>query len=237
MKFPGFSLPDGAYIPPELIYLIPHISGGSLKVLFIILHNNLQVGGNESLSLTDLEKLTGLSRKQVIRILNELLEEEIIERQAVGQSYVYVPTLRAGSDFQSTRRLMSLARTEMSPVGTEMSPVESESERELIINLNQNNKLSDSSDSTTNNDKITLLKKLRACGVYLKTAQAIVADNTPEEIEQQLKYYRYALEKNLAQGPGWLVLALKEKWPAPLGYQAEPDDELKRKRYAKWNNR
>jgi hypothetical protein len=45
--------------------------------------------------------------------------------------------------------------------------------------------------------------------VYLKTAQAIVNQHDEAAIEQQLKYYRYALSTHMAQGPGWLVLAIK----------------------------
>jgi hypothetical protein len=64
---------------------------------------------------------------------------------------------------------------------------------------------------------------LRACRVYLKTAQAIVNEHDEAAIEQQLKYYRYALSTNMAQGPGWLVTAIKENWPAPLGYE-DPEE-------------
>jgi len=224
MKFPGFSLPDGAYLPPELIYLIPHISGGSLKVIIAIIYHELQVGGGEPPNLADIEKYTGLSKRQAIRTLTELIEEGIVGRQMIGQSYVYFPTIRAYDK-------MSYLSRKMSQVLPEMSEVESESDRELI-DLNLKDSLSDSLNSTTTSDKISLLKKLRACGVYLKTAQAIVAENTPEEIEQQLEYYRYALKANMAQGPGWLVLALKEKWPAPLGYEPELTPEEKRKREA-----
>lgn len=227
MKFPGFSLPDGAYLPPELIYLMPHISGGTLKVLIAILYHNLQVGGSENPSLSDLEKYTGLSQRQLVRITTELLEEGIIERQAIGKSYTY--------------GLVINRYDKMSIETRQMSYKESRESESKLINLNIKDSLSDSLNLTGEaNDKMSLLKKLRACGVYLKTAQAIVEANTPEEIEQQLEYYRYALKANLAQGPGWLVLALKEKWPAPLGYAPEITPEEKRKadaqRYAEWDN-
>jgi hypothetical protein len=39
-----------------------------------------------------------------------------------------------------------------------------------------------------------------------------------------VKYFRYELSKNMAQGPGWLVVAIKEDWPAPLGYE-DPDED------------
>lgn len=223
MSFDGFSLPDGAYLPPELIYLMPNISGSKLKVIITILYHDLQVGGGEPLSLIDIEKCTGLSSRQAIRTLKDLMDEGIVSRVMIGQSFAYFAAIKSIDKMSIKTRQMSYQESR-----------ESDSK---LINLSNKDSLSDSLNLTTgDNDKLSMLKKLRACGVYLKTAQAIVSDNTPEEIEQQLEYYRYALEKNLAQGPGWLVLALKEKWPAPLGYQAEPDEALERKRYNDWDN-
>lgn len=34
MTFAGFTLPNGYSLPPELIHLLPHISGSELKVLW-----------------------------------------------------------------------------------------------------------------------------------------------------------------------------------------------------------
>jgi hypothetical protein len=63
--------------------------------------------------------------------------------------------------------------------------------------------------------------------VYLKTAQAIVNQHDEAAIEQQLKYYRYALATHMAQGPGWLVLAIKENWPVPLGYEEHEENRYR----------
>jgi uncharacterized protein YlxW (UPF0749 family) len=105
----------------------------------------------------------------------------------------------------------------------QLEPESEESERELIKDLSINDSLSDSLNSESGK-KILLLQKLRACGVYLKTAQAIVNEHEEAAIEQQLKYYRYALGMNMAQGPGWLVVAIKENWPAPLGYEEQDEN-------------
>ena len=50
MAFDGFTIPDGAYLPPELIYLLPNISGAKLKVVIVVLYHNLQIGGEEPIS-------------------------------------------------------------------------------------------------------------------------------------------------------------------------------------------
>ncbi len=202
MNFNGFTLPDGAWLPPELINILPYISGSTLKAVIAILYHNLQVGGADPLSLADIEKYTGLSRRQVIRVLTELLEDGVIERQAMGQSYVYLPSLK-------TSDILAPTTDKMSPVSAKMSPADlRESDRELNINLIKDS-LSDSLDSY---DKMSLVKKMRSCGVYLKTAQGLVADFPEERIEK-------AIQTNLAQGPGWLVQAIKEGWGEPLGWK------------------
>ena len=65
MTFPGFSLPDGAWIPPELIYMLARLTEAGLKILLIVIYQNLQIGGGEPVSLTDFEHLTGLSRTSI----------------------------------------------------------------------------------------------------------------------------------------------------------------------------
>ena len=99
MNFQGFTVPDGAWIPPELIYLLPHIGEAKLKVLIAVIYHNSQIGGSEPLSLRDIERITGLARQSVITAIKEMLEpdQQFIERQPVGQSYVYLPRARIGS--------------------------------------------------------------------------------------------------------------------------------------------
>ena len=192
-RFSGFTLPDGAWLPPELVYLLPHLSEAKLKVLVAIIYHNLQVGGSEPCSLTDLENMTGLARSTVNNATQELLADELVEREKVGRSYTYRPKVR-----NSYHKLSQLR----------------ESDSKLKTPL------SDSLDSPDIGTKFVLLiKDLRAAGVYLKTAQAMIAQHDEATIRRHLDYYRYALQKGFAQGPGWLVLSVKESWPAPLGFE------------------
>ncbi len=218
MTFGGFSIPDGAYLPPELIYLLPHISGSKLKVIIAVLYNYLQIGSGEPTSLKDIENLTGLSRQSVITSLQELLEvDQLIDRQAVGNSYVYFPVVKF-LDYQSQkiRPFQKMVKKLDHPESLR------ESERELTIN--SDNSLTDSLNLTApNGQKIRLVSQLRNAGVYLKTAQDLVEKHDEQTIELHLDYYRYALGKNLAQGPGWLVLSLKEDWQAPIGFEPNWD--------------
>jgi DNA-binding MarR family transcriptional regulator len=73
---------------------LPNISGSELKVLAAVLYLYLQVGGGEPTSLRDIEHLTGLTRPTVIATLDRLLAGQVLERQAQGQSYIYMPVVK-----------------------------------------------------------------------------------------------------------------------------------------------
>lgn len=210
-QFPGFTIPDGAYLPPELIYLLPNISGSELKILVVIIYHHTQLGGEEPISLTDIENLTGLKRPTVSSALRSMMDLGYITRRLIGRSYVYEPVIQMVKLFnhQIVKKFNHPALTE--------SLRESESE---LNDSRINNYLSDSLNLTGDDGKkILLIKQLRAMGVYLKTAQDIVSKYPEEKILEQIDYYKYALDKNMAQGPGWFVISIKENWQAPLGYQ------------------
>jgi DNA-binding Lrp family transcriptional regulator len=198
---------------------LPNISGSELKILAAVLYNYTQVGGGEPTSLRDIEYMTGLSRTTVIATLESLLANQILERQAEGRSFIYIPMVKFFNHpetqmvkkfNQSKQPVKKFNHPEpqmvkkfdqpgVQPVKNfnHLRPVSEESERELINNLSIKDSLSDSLNSE-NSKKISLLQKLRACGVYLKTAQAIVDQQDEAAIERQLKYYRYALSTNMA---------------------------------------
>ena len=215
MNFPGFSIPDGAWIPPELIYLLPNIGEAELKCTIAVIYHNMQVGGGEPLSLKDFERITGMAHSTVANALRDLLEKQFLERRQEGQSYVYLPKVRASTNF-----VLPLVRNSDSP-----------SELRESVSLNDFNSLSDSLNLTPDetSTKFVLVQSIRQAGVYLKTAQDLVEKHSEETIRQHLEYYRHALKLNLAQGPGWLVLSLKESWGPPLGYE-ERDDQKDYKR-------
>ena len=112
----------------------------------------------------------------------------------------------------------------------------------MINNLSLYNSLSDSLSSQSHltpqtGPKIELLKILRQAGVYLKTAQDLVEKHDQATIERHLDYYQFALKKNIAGGPGYLVLSLNENWGPPLGFISQnPNSEESRRRYASWGS-
>jgi predicted transcriptional regulator len=169
-NFTGFSLPDGAWLPPELIYLLPNISGSELKVLAAVLYLYMQVGSGGPTSLRDIEHLTGLSRPTVSTTLDSLLASQVLERQAQGQSYIYMPVVKLFNQpgrqpvkkfnqlqpklvkkfYQSEAQLVKIFyQLEAKPVKNfnQLERESEESERELINDLSINDSLSDSPNS------------------------------------------------------------------------------------------
>ena len=123
--FRGFSIPDGAYLPPELIRLLPNISGSKLKVVIVVLYHNLQIGHEEPISLTDIEQMSGLARSTAVSALSDLVDEGILERQAIGPSFIYRLVVRFSN--QVVRKSNHLVR--------KSNYLEfRESERELSLN-------------------------------------------------------------------------------------------------------
>jgi hypothetical protein len=271
MNFEGFTISDGAWLPPELIYLLPFLSGSKLKVVLVVIYHKMQVGGEEPVSLTDLQNLTGLTRETVSIAARELVQEDgILYRTQVGRSYSYDLTIRKSDSYEITVRKSdsnngrvgksdhpdkemvgksdylstgeSDSSTRKNGVGTGESDSSMrknggrvgksdhkivklrESDRKLTSNTNTDS-LSDSLDSNARNENfLQLIRQLRAAGVFLKTAQGLLAKYDPDLIRRHLKYYAYALQSELAQGPGWLVLSIKENWPAPPGFEEDKSE-------------
>lgn len=243
MNFTGFTLPEGAWLPPEIIYLMPYFQTlGQLKCSIVAIYHYLQVGGSEPLSLTDFERLTGMSRPSVVEALKSLTGEttdgfpQILERETVGQSYSYYPKIKFPKPGQRAASKDSLLAddptSKESLLADDLTGKDSllvgqlrESERKLNIKLiNKKDSLTDSlnlTDSTEKNleNELSMLKLLRSMGIYLQTAQWIVKEFSEEFINRQIEYYQFALKANFAKGPGWLVTSIKENWPAPLGFQ------------------
>lgn len=203
--FSGFSLPEGAWLPPELIALLPRLGKAQLKCLIVIIARFTQQAGDEPTTLTELELLTGLARKSVIAALRDLLTLKIITRTAVGRTYIYEPMVQI-----SHQQVVKLSNKK---------------EREI-----QSDSPSLSLDSL---DSLEQLKSLRACGVYVRTAREIVNKFDPQEIEKHLSYYDYALKVGFAKGPGWLVNSIIENWGEPIGYRDHPIGK-ERRQYSDW---
>lgn len=224
--FGGFSLPDGAWIPPELVMLLPELDANGLKCMVVVLYNSMQVGGGSGSSVYDFVNMAGISRPTAIRCAHELVRRGFLQVEQVGRSKLYSPSVKIQScvkvfDSSSVKKFDSSQDFDSS-VGENMGETGG-SVKNFYTKLSKLresdslNNLTDSSDST-DSSYLTLLSRMRNCGVFLKTAQGILKQYPEEYVEQHLKFFEYALRAGLATGPGWLVLSIRENWQQPLGY-------------------
>lgn len=208
--FKGFTLPDGAWLPPELILLLPKLNQSQIKVLLVIIYHNTQIGGQEPVSITYLQSLTGISRPSVTKALKQLLTSKLILRNEIGQSYTYEPLVKIF--YHQVKELVNKEDRE-----------KEDKTDSLSLSLTE--------------EQINLLNLLRQNGVYIKTAFNIVENYDPEFIAVHLDYYSYALKIRMANGPGFLVNSIKNEWGPPLGFY--DDDDYKqtaagRNKYTDW---
>lgn len=98
--FEGFTFPRGAWIPPQLLTILPEIDTLSeLKVTLAALQQVLTLGRDgEIITLSEFQEMTGLDRKGVIRGIRAALERGTIIRRRVDNRYRYFLRWRAEDD-------------------------------------------------------------------------------------------------------------------------------------------
>jgi len=202
--FPGFSLPEGAWLPSELIAVLPVLNKGQLKVLLALIYRQMQVAGSEPTSLSDLMRITGLARSTVGSAIKILMSAGLINRYPIGSSFSYEPLVQI-SDSQVKR-----------------------------VKLNKKERKTDSDSLSFSLDSNETLNKLRSCGVYVRTAQELVKRHEAHVIDLHVDYFRYAIERGLARSPGWLVMSITENWAPPLGYDRDSRRRRDPSRYGEW---
>lgn len=91
MSFRGFSLPDGAWLPPELVDILPDIKTmAEIKVTIVAIYMTLRVGAMEAvISISDFEALTGMDHKGVKRGIDRAIERGTITRTPFGNTFLY----------------------------------------------------------------------------------------------------------------------------------------------------
>jgi len=226
-RFPGFTLPEGAWLPPEILMLLPDIrSASELKITIAAIYEALQIGGDGAvISLTDFQSLTGLDAKGVLRGIKAALKRGTLKRERRGQSYFYRLAIRDKTperDWQNTSGKMPVHVTCMYNTTSE--------EHTYIQHEGQ-----DATGKMPGDEKhLALLREMRELGVALKVAQNLLQRYDVDYLREKLRQARFALEQGLAQNaPGWFVASVRDGWGAPLGYDPNADlsDEERRKRY------
>lgn len=255
--FPGFSIPEGAWLPPELLYILPDIQSVSeLKVTIAAIYETLRVGVVEAVvSLSEFEALTGLSRKSVIAGIQRAIERGTVRRQQVGQVYLYrlhfnTHTEPAGRETGPTSGVSPPATSILSPLVTSVkSTLVGEESTQTSVESTQTSVLSPphvvmhvtsphSENIQHEHDRSALVAEMRQLGVVLKVAQQMVVKYDPQYLLEKLEQARYAVEAGIADnGPGWFVCSVRDNWQAPLGYKQEgkkPSEETSEDRIKRY---
>lgn len=190
-KFSGFTLPDGAYLPKELLDLLPDLSKSELKVLIVVIYHSTQTGASEPISQRDIQALSGLSIQSVSTGITSLLEKNIITQTRISNTFAY--------DIQILEHQVKASKI----------------------------------DIELDNTKLSILRDLRTFGVYNKLARTFVSEHDTEYLLRHIDYFKFALHRGYARGPGFLCLSIKEDWGPPLGYSKQFRDNS---RYKEWDN-
>ena len=272
--FAGFTLPDGAWLPPELMHILPTMNLAELKVTIAAVYETMQVGGRGiAISLTDFEALTGLSRKTVLRGIRASVKRGSISRTQAAGTFIYRLALHSNSGYSppaSGGKMTPLAEDKSTPIGGlgtpnggKSAPIGGKSapiggSSPLDGGKNPPHDMyacstyppeseplhatgGESTPPETDPDCVlsrskdpALIAEMRALGVALKVCQNIAGRYEDNYIIEKLRHARHALKAGLARNPaGWFVTAIKDDWPAPLGYDedAHLTDEERGRRY------
>lgn len=187
-KFHGFTIPQGALLPPEIVQILPMIDTlAELKVILAALYDACQVGrAGSALSLAQLEQLTGLAHHSVIEGRNAATTRGILQRRKLGGQYFY----------------------QLAIVGSANSALRSANSALHVVNT-LHTVLTEQQQQT--------LKALSDFGVNTHVAQSLVITYEPEYIEKHLAFARAAANAQLSDNPpGWLISSLREDWQEPL---------------------
>lgn len=244
-SFDGFSLPDGAWLPPEILHLLPHISTlAEIKILIAAIYETMSSRGPAVISLGDFQALTGLSRKAVSRGIQAAIARGTIRRHPASGTFIYHlhTTTSPPSDRVTTPLLTDagMAHKQVTPTvlqGTTAAstptpaptdtPTPPHVVHECDINISHPEDLH--ADGVTpplpSPERQALIREMRDLGVALKVALSIAGRYEPEYLTEKLRQCRFAIEQKLAHnGPGWFVASVRQDWQAPLGY--DPTDAL-----------
>lgn len=180
---PGFTVPAGAYLPPELMQLLPNIGTlAELKVLLAALHESTQPGRTGAvLTFTELQHRTGLSRPSVSAGIRAAVTHGAVLRVPFGRSFVYRLQL----------------------IGKESLPTKRQSLPYVVID----------SQPTMTPEQTQTVQELNRRGLSRNVAIQTALRYEPQYIARHLAQLDQAIKKHLAKNPaGWLVTSLAEDW-------------------------
>jgi|GEM_PF-6730054 len=253
-SFSGFTLPEGAWLPPEFLEILPEIRTlAEIKVTIAAIYQTTQIGGTAPISLSDFQALTGLDRKSVTRGINAATARGTVLREECAGTYIYSLSIKEDTAPTSARGMMPLPARGYSPqdggkeppIGGTVPPNRGKSppNRGTVplpgvhaceIDSDQDSPDSENMHAWSADQRRKLLREMRQLGVALKVAQSIAGSYQADYVAEKLRHARHAIETGLAHNPaGWFVCSIRQNWQPPLGY--DPDahltDQERRQRY------
>jgi phage replication O-like protein O len=243
--FPGFQFPNTTQIPNEVFdTLMPHLSGGELKVLLYICRRTFGFRkDSDSISLTQISKGittkagkvldqgTGLSRRQVQRALRVLENRKVIE--------VTRKIDETGLNEINTYRLNVRGSDKMSPgVGTSMSlgvetPVSGGVETPVSITKQREQK----KERQNKDVVVAVAKDLENFGIAQSAATKLIQSYPAAYIREKLEMAKGLVAAGsclVSQNPaGWLRRAIEENYSPPKTSQRHRQRSVREKQAAK----
>lgn len=200
--FPGFSIPQGAFIPPEIQDVLPDIHLLSeLKVLFAALFDACQPGrAGMPLSITALMKLTGMTRQSVIRGRTACVERGTFFTWQEAGTQIYALHLKFGEGGVMVIPPVVVTTTPTTTPTTEL--------------------LTD--------DHSQLRDRMLRVGVSPGSARHILRRYSTARIEQVVGHVEHILHSQpgrLTSPGGFVCAALKHQWVVVPPYRQERDAE------------
>jgi phage replication O-like protein O len=228
VTFPGFQFPNTTQIPNEVFdTLMPHLSGGELKVLLYICRRTFGFRkDSDSISLTQiargittkagraLDQGTGLSKRQVQRALRALEEHQVIQvKRKVDETGLHeINTYRL--NVRSGEKMSPPLETPVSgEVGTPMSPgVETPASTTKKREQNKEEQKKDTDD-------VVAAKTLENFGITQSAATILTRRYPAQYIKEKVTMAQglvAAGSRLVSQNPaGWLRRAIEEDYTVP----------------------
>jgi hypothetical protein len=243
--FQGFQFPNTTQIPNEVFdTLMPHLSGGELKVLLYICRRTFGFRkDSDSISLTQISKGittkagrvldqgTGLSKRQVQRALRVLEGRKVIE--------VTRKVDETGLNEINTYRLNVRGSDKMSPgVGTSMSlgvetPVSEGVETPVSITKQREQK----KERQNKDVVVAVAKDLENFGIAQSAATKLIQSYPAAYIREKLEMAKGLVAAGsclVSQNPaGWLRRAIEENYSPPKTSQRHRQRSVREKQAAK----
>jgi hypothetical protein len=213
-KFPGFSLPQGTYLPPEFEEILPEIKTlGELKVLIIVLTRYLQAGLDaQPMTFDQIQEATGLARQTAYDGVQRGLLKGTLRRRKIAGTYAYEPYLKTSAILKNRTSCMhesSLHQTLDSTSTDDMHALESRIQRQLAIQK-------------------ALIERF---GVAARVAEDIARNRDAGYVEKHMGYAWFAMSQGYVKSPAAFVVAsIRDDWGPPLGYEEGKEEGSDRKK-------